>query len=261
MLPRKANLKLRFLNFNSNNLTRNSSTIDFLRLVRYIIFPIMRPKNLKFPFSWQERKPVLHEGVFIVPQGFEHHHLWKDEECIFSSHLPIFIEFCSGNGDWVIEKARLHPDKFWIAVEKEFERVQKIWSKMHNHSIDNLLIVCGEALTFTKHYLKSESIQEIFVNFPDPWPKRRHAKHRLLQGHFIQELARVIKRGGTSTFATDDPPYSEQMIGEMLAHPQWKSLFSPPYYVKSWDDYGNSWFQNLWEKKGHSFFYMQFERI
>jgi len=221
----------------------------------------MKPKNLKFPFSWDERRPAVHEGVLIVPQYYEEHGLWQPSEEFFPSDRPVCVEFCSGNGDWIIERAIANPSKFWIAVEMQFERVRKIWSKMHNQSVENLLIVCGKAQEFTKYYLPKTSVDEVYVNFPDPWPKERHAKHRLIQSEFIELLSGVVKNQGVVTYATDDPPYSKQMIQVMLSDPNWKHLFPEPYYVQNWDDYGHSWFRNLWKEKGRDFFYMQFERL
>ncbi|NGX26907.1 MAG: tRNA (guanine-N(7)-)-methyltransferase [Chlamydiae bacterium] len=220
----------------------------------------MRPKNLKFPFTWEEREPLFYKGILIVPQYYDRHEEWEAPKNLFSSDRPICIEYCSGNGHWVIEKAKKNPLQYWIAVEMQFDRVRKIWSKMHNQAIENLLVVCGEAETFTKYYLSGKSIDEIYVNFPDPWPKDRHAKHRLIQKSFVDELARVIKEEGMVTYVTDDAPYSTQMIEVMLAHPKWKNHFPKPYYVQDWEDYGSSWFKELWHEKGRDFFYIQFRR-
>lgn len=218
----------------------------------------MRPKNLKFPFTWEARRPILHEGVFIVPHYYALHDQWKDEHGLFSKELH--IEFCSGNGDWVLEKARQNPTQQWVAVEMQFERVQKIWSKMHNQNISNLLIVSGKAQEFVYYYLPEGCAAEIFVNFPDPWPKERHAKHRLIQREFVDQLARIVKPAGKATYATDDPTYCAQMVAEMHSHPSWNNCFPDPFYVKQWEDYGDSWFKNLWEGKGREFFYIQFAR-
>lgn len=220
----------------------------------------MKPKNLKFPFTWEERRPAVHEGVLIVPQHYDRHDEWEVPEGLFPLDRPISIEFCSGNGDWIIEKAKKSPDSLWVAVEMQFERVRKIWSKMRNQGVENLLIVCGEALTFAKYYLNEHSVDEIYVNFPDPWPKDRHAKHRLIQKPFADELSRIVKERGKATYATDDAPYSRQMIQVMLDHPKWKSSLNKPYYEKNWQDYGESWFKNLWKEKGRDFYYMVFNR-
>lgn len=220
----------------------------------------MRPKDLKFPFTWDQRKPVLHEGVLIVPKHFEKH----EDFCLKSEvdfSRPVSIEYCSGNGDWVIEQAQHNPNHLWIAVEKQFERVRKIWSKMCNHQIENLLIVCGDALTFTREYLWENAIDEIFVNFPDPWPKPRHAKHRLIKKPFVDAISSVVLKGGRAVYATDHHPYALQMIKEMERHQSWKSIFPEPFFTNEWKEYGRSWFGDLFERKGEQTHFIQYQAL
>ncbi len=224
----------------------------------------MKPKDLKCPFKWETRRPLVHDRVLFVPTYFDRHHEWTfpgfSDPGIFGNEHPVLVEYCSGNGDWVVAKAMEFPGLNWIAVEKRFDRVRKIWSKMKNQGVNNLLIVCGEALTFSRFYLPSSSIDEVFVNFPDPWPKRGHAKHRLIQTPFAEECARVVQPGGNMTLVTDDDDYSQQMIALLTAHQYWASRFPDPYHVTSWPGYGDSFFDALWRAKGCVIRYHQFER-
>lgn len=222
----------------------------------FAIISCMNPKKLKFPFKWEERKPLIHENVLFVPHYYEKHH----ELSLFERKAPLFIEYCSGNGDWVIERAKNAPHENWIAVEKRFDRVRKIWSKMRNQQVENMLIVCGEALTFSRYYLPAESADGVYVNFPDPWPKHRHAKHRLIQASFIEELVRIIKKEGSAVYATDDSIYRDQMLLEMSAYPQWQNSLPAPFYQTEWEDYGSSWFEQLWTSKGRTLYFMQFQK-
>ena len=162
----------------------------------------MKPKDLKSPFSFEERTPLLKDGVLYVPEYYDNHSAFGhlDWKVIFGNTNPVSIEFCSGNGEWIIQKAQDNPDTNWVAVELQFERVRKIYSKRHNLGINNLLIVCGEALTFARHYVADASVEQAYINFPDPWPKKRHAKHRLIKPPFPKELARIVTyRGGRSS--------------------------------------------------------------
>jgi tRNA (guanine-N7-)-methyltransferase len=217
----------------------------------------MKPKDLKFPFRWEDRKPLIVDKVFFIPKYYE-----PGERIVlpafFERSAPIWIEYCSGNGAWIIEKAKAHPERNWIAVEKRFERVQKIWSKMKNEKIDNLFIVCGEALGFTTHYVPSDHFEGIYINFPDPWPKARHAKHRLLQDSFIAQMARVSKRDAQAVIVTDHKEYVDRVCEEFLAHPDWTPVFPAPYFVTEWEGYGSSYFDNLWRLRGKTIHYLQF---
>lgn len=202
--------------------------------------------------------------VLFVPKYYTHHESWAmptwEDPQVFGSSGPIHIEYCSGNGAWILEKALQYPDVHWIAVEKRFDRVQKIWAKMRNFEIKNLFIVCGDALTFTRHYVPGSSFQAVFVNFPDPWPKEKHAKNRLLQEPFLSEIERVSLSGAVTTIVTDHPHYATQVTDALCAHPQFDSVFPEPFYVTQLENYGTSYFDALWRERGLTIHYMQFTK-
>lgn len=220
----------------------------------------MKAKNLKIPYSFAERRPLLLDRVFFVPafyQEYQEYTLPSFQE-IFNNLNPVNIEYCAGNGDWILENAAQNRDQNWIAVEMRFDRVQKIWSKMKNQNLSNLLIVCGEAYTLTHHYLEEGQIEAVFINFPDPWPKKRHEKHRLIKPLFLDELNRILKPGKAITFVTDDAVYLEETLATFCAHPNFTPLFAKPYYKTDLADYGTSWFEELWREKGKQIHYTQF---
>jgi tRNA (guanine-N7-)-methyltransferase len=222
----------------------------------------MNPKSLKCPFNWENRKPLICDQVLYVPEYYDRHHEftfpgWEDPS-LFGKPGKIVIEYCAGNGAWILDKAINHPDVHWVAVDQRFDRVRKIWAKIQNYNLKNLVVVSGEALTFTRFYVPDNSIFASYVNFPDPWPKDKHAKNRLIQGPFLNELSRVQVKGGETTFVTDDENYMQQMIQEMSQCQPWSSRFPNPYYVTDWPNYGNSYFEQLWREKGRVIHYMQF---
>lgn len=222
----------------------------------------MKPKDLKFPFSWQQRHPLISDRVFYVPHYYNRHQeskgiFWEEAE-VFGNNHDVYMEYCSGNGAWIVDKALQFPERNWVAVEKRFDRVCKIWSKIKNLGLQNLFVVCGEAYTFTRFYVKEDSVKGAFVNFPDPWPKDRHAKHRLFQELFVLEMSRVLQREGEAIFVTDDETYSLQMIDEMTKSGAWEPAFQEPYYVTEWPEYGSSYFDQLWREKGRVIRYLQF---
>jgi tRNA (guanine-N7-)-methyltransferase len=222
----------------------------------------MKPKDLKFPFTWEERKPFLGDKIFFIPNYYDNHNaysfpLWRN---IFGNDYPVFIEYCSGNGAWIIEKAK-DITKNFVAVEIRFDRARKIWSKIKNLALDNVFVVCGEGLTFTKEYLTPQCIDGVFVNYPDPWPKKKHAKNRLFQPPFVEELYKVIRPQGVVTVVTDDSVYGCQIIDSMLAGSNWISVFPPPYFITNWNEYGFSYFDSLWREKGKTIHYFQFKAL
>ncbi len=168
----------------------------------------MKPKDLPYPYKWDGRHPLLKDKVFYVPEYYREHRkeLFPFFEEFFGNDNPVHLEFCSGNEEWIINRAQENPNVNWVAVEMWFERVRKIYSKMVNYGIDNLMIISGEGLTFSREYLPDSCLDKVYVNFPDPWPKDRHAKHRIIKRPFVEELRRTVKKEGSVTLVTDNIP-------------------------------------------------------
>lgn len=221
----------------------------------------MRYEQLKLPYSWEERYPFFLDRVFFIPDYFYEHHNYPIPgfKELFGNLNPISIEFCSGHGHWIIERAKNEPNKNWIAIEKRFDRAKKIYAKLKAHQLSNMLIVCGEAFTFAKFYILSKSIHEIFINFPDPWPKNKHTKHRLMQKEFMTELARILIDCGEVTFVTDDANYLNQTLKNFQSMFHFIPKYPPPYYVNTLDGYGSSYFEILWRKEQKEIYYTQFK--
>src|SRR5690349_15082055 len=97
----------------------------------------MKPKNLKCPFTWDTRRPLICDRVVYVPEYYQSHNEfhfpnWEDPS-LFGKPGKVFVEYCTGNGAWIVEKAMQQPEHLWVAVEKRFDRIRKIWSKIHNY--------------------------------------------------------------------------------------------------------------------------------
>ncbi len=224
----------------------------------------MKLNDLKNKYLWDDRRPFIQDNVLMIPHHYSLHdkfdmpHLHSNE--IFGNDNPVYIEFCSGNGEWVIEMAKSNPSINWIAVECKFKRVSKIWSKMKNNGLDNLFIVYGKAEEFCKYYTSKQSIENLFINFPDPWFKKKHAKHRLIQQSFVEQLATICNPGGCILIVTDNSPYRDQIIDEMRLHNSWENVFDDPFYKKEYENYGSSFFHKLWISLGRDIHYMKFRR-
>jgi tRNA (guanine-N7-)-methyltransferase len=221
-----------------------------------------KASDLKIPFVWADRHPILLDRALYVPGHYERHEEWGQlswpDVQIFGNDKPVIIEFCCGNGQWIGAKAKAHPEFNWVGVDRLFERARKVWAKIHRESRDNLFVACSDALTFVRYYVSSNSVHAIYVNFPDPWPKLRHTKNRLIRQDFLQELARILKPGGHAYFVTDDFPYAEWMLKELSEFSHFKPLHPPPHYITDYPEFGNSFFGDLWLKKGRTIYYLQY---
>jgi len=224
----------------------------------------MKPKDLKVPFSWEDRHVFVADRVWYVPDyhhSYDEYHFpgWQDA-LFFGNDNPVHVEYCTGNGAWIADKARYHPGINWVAVEKRFDRVRKIWSKIKNFALSNLVVICGEGYTATHQYFHDRSIAAVYINFPDPWPKARHHKHRLMHPAFVEEMWRILEDEGTLILVTDDQEYSEVSIDNLCDHGGFHSIIPEPLWVDELPGYGSSYFEALWRHKGRRIRFHQFAK-
>ena len=221
---------------------------------------MLNQKQFVYPYKFEERAPCIYDRVIFVPSYYFKHHEYEMPQFsspeLFGNDRPINIEFCSGNGEWIVKKAQENPEINWVACEIKFKRVRKIWVKIKQLNLPNLVVAFGDANDFIKFYLKDQSVDAIFINFPDPWPKDKHAKNRLIKSPFTEEMNRILKRECFATVVTDHVDYSLQVIDEM--HKHFKSSFEAPFFINKTLDYGSSYFYRLFESRGKEIRLMQF---
>lgn len=226
---------------------------------------LMKPEDLKPPFPRGAMRTAIHDRVWYAPaRPHENDNFvfpgWNHAD-LFGNTNPVHIEYCSGNGAWIADKALQNPGINWVAVEKKFERVRKVWSKIKNHNLPNLIVVAGEAFHATQAYFPTDTVSAIYINFPDPWPKKRHAKHRLIQDAFADEMARILSSGQPLMFVTDDVPYSEWFTEVMNRNVNFNSAFPSPFYMTDESGYGTSYFEQLWRSKGRLIRYHRYHKL
>lgn len=218
----------------------------------------MKAKDVKPRYNFQSRKPYLEEKLLFIPTFYDKHHQFIMPDFaskeIFSQKKPIHVEFCSGNGEWIIKAAQENPEIGWIAVEMKFSRVRKIHAKTRNLHLDNILVVWARGEDFIDHYLPPSSIDAAFVHFPDPWPKTRHAKHRIVQKEFCHKLSLCLKKEGRLYLITDDKTYRDQMIDIVNIDyiPENNKLYESRSHAF------NSYFYRLFSAKNKEIFNVQY---
>ena len=123
------------------------------------------------------------------------------EEVKNLSHLH--LEIGCGKGGFIVEMSKKHPDTFYLALEKNLTCAGITANELVNNDIKNvkLMNIDGEVVV---NELKDESVKVLYLNFSDPWPKKRHAKRRLTSETFINSYVRILEKGGEIRFKTDN---------------------------------------------------------
>lgn len=173
---------------------------------------------------------------------------------LFTDQRPLCVEFCSGNGTWIAKKALEISTHNWLAVERRLDRACKTWRRKKRLSLANLAIACAEAKLFTQSCLDRGEVSVAHVNFPDPWPKLRHAKHRLLSGDFLQEIGRILRPGGEFVLTSDDSDLVKACAFQLRANRHFTEPEIAHLQVSQTSEHHFSYFETLWRSKGREIY-------
>jgi tRNA (guanine-N7-)-methyltransferase len=136
---------------------------------------------------------------------------------LFGRPGPKVLEIGFGMGDSLAEQAKAHPHNDYIGIEVHRPGVGHLLSIMEKQGLTNLRVFCADAVEVLKFRIPDGCLDAIQIFFPDPWPKKRHHKRRLIQIPLVELLVRKLKPGGKLHIATDWKNYAEHII-EVLQH-------------------------------------------
>ncbi|MGH8279457.1 MAG: tRNA (guanosine(46)-N7)-methyltransferase TrmB [Gammaproteobacteria bacterium] len=142
---------------------------------------------------------------------------------LFRRDAPCTLEIGFGNGDTLLTLACAHPHEDFIGVEVHRPGIGRLLLGLESHALTNVRVVCADALEVLSGCMPDASLSAILIYFPDPWPKKRHHKRRLVQPEFAALVARKLKRGGQLHLATDWPDYAEHMLAVLVANPDFSN--------------------------------------
>lgn len=150
-----------------------------------------------------------------------------DLATLFPKMQPLEVELGAGDGSFLSKHAALHPEHNYIGLERLRGRVQRLEKKAQRAGLTNLRIVRIEAAYFLQYLLPPQSVTALHVYFPDPWPKRRHWHHRLINERFTELARQVLLPGGVVYLRTDDAPYFAQMTSVFNANAAFAKYEAP----------------------------------
>lgn len=148
--------------------------------------------------------------------GLEHSDELIDFAAVFGRTAPVVVEIGFGNGETFVELAAANPDCDYLGIEVHEPGVGHCLLKVEEAGIDNVRIVAHDAIEVLGKQVPPASVSRLNLYFPDPWPKKRHHKRRIVQDGFVKLVADRLVVGGTLNIATDWADYAEH-IDEVLA--------------------------------------------
>jgi tRNA (guanine-N7-)-methyltransferase len=161
--------------------------------------------------------------IYPLPSILERVELAK----LFAVEQPLEVELGSGDGSFLVDYARRHPGRNFIGVERLLGRMRKLDRKGRRAGLANLRGVRIESSYFLGWLLPPHAASALHVYFPDPWPKRKHRRHRLINEQFPALARQALALCGTLYLRTDDADYFDQMTRVFAASEAFRSVETP----------------------------------
>lgn len=171
---------------------------------------------------------------FLHPEQLATMPDWSE---IFGNHRPLALEIGSGMGDFMASIARLRPECNYIAIDYYNKGCLKTCKRLDTQEIDNVRVVRDEARSFMLRCLPQSSLSAVFINCPDPWPKLRHRKRRLVNREFVQFLSGFMLPEADLFFATDFEDYGLDVARFMPELTEFENRLHPDLFLHELDGY------------------------
>ena len=193
-------------------------------------------------------------GIEIGPEPL-------DLDALFGREARRVAEIGFGNGDNLLALAGSRPEEDFLGIEVHRPGVGRLLLQLKERGLDNVRVACHDAVELLERHLSGACLDEILILFPDPWPKKRHHKRRLIQAHFVGLLAERLRAGGVLRLATDWEPYAAEMLATLSAEPRLRNVAADDGFVPRPAERSPTRFERRGERLGHQVWDLQFRRV
>lgn len=175
-----------------------------------------------------------------------------DLAALFGNSRELQVEIGSGKGTFLVQQSALEPDVNYIGIEWSNWFFRYACDRLRRNNRTNVRMVRAEAGFFIREYIADASVSILHVYFPDPWPKKRHLRRRLIQDAFMPEVLRILRPGGRLQLVTDHADYFQQMCDVVGRSGLTVGDFAPPPSAAAGEVVGTN-FERKFIKEGRTF--------
>lgn len=183
-----------------------------------------------------------------------------DLSAVFGREAPRVLEIGFGNGENLAALASAHPERDYLGIEVHRAGVGRLMLSAEAAQLSNLRIVCHDAVEVLERNIPPASFDEVLILFPDPWPKKRHHKRRLIQPAFAALVTSRLTPGGLLRLATDWEPYAMQMLEVLNACAGLRNLSPDHTFVERPPERVTTRFEKRGTRLGHRVWDLAFQR-
>ena len=164
----------------------------------------MRVRNVK------DKEEIINNSHYVILEPSKYQEKWHQ---LFNNNHPIYLEIGMGKGNFIIENAKKYPNINFIGLEKNASVLTYAIKKVEDYNLDNLKFVCFDASKIDEIFNKE--IDKLYLNFSDPWPKKRHAKRRLTSEVFLNLYTNIFAKDNLIELKTDNQSLFEYSLMTM----------------------------------------------
>ncbi len=179
---------------------------------------------------------------------------------VFSRTAPRYLEIGFGMGDSLLALALAHPEHDYLGVEVYEPGIGRLLARLAEHELTNVRVLHADAAQVLEGSIEDEALAGMMVYFPDPWPKKRHHKRRLVQPSFAALAARKLEKGGEIYLATDWEDYARHMLKVLSAEPRLINLAGSGQFSPRSPQRPETKFERRGRSLGHRVWDLRFER-
>ncbi len=176
---------------------------------------------------------------------------------IFPNNYPMKLEIGFGNGSFLIDMAMRETRTNFVGLDMYHKGIRKTITRAEKRLIENIHIVYGDARHRTQSIFPDESLELIYINFPDPWPKKRHIKRRLITANFVEVLSNKLISLGELKIATDCETYARDML-TFLENSSLKNKAGAFQFADSRENIPQSKYEKNYLKQGKKIYYLDY---
>jgi tRNA (guanine-N7-)-methyltransferase len=175
-----------------------------------------------------------------------------DLPAVFGNDHPVVLEIGSGKGRFLVSSAMEQPDVNFIGIEKSLHYHRVIEERVAKRHLTNVRLINHDAFLVVRDMLADESIREIHIYFPDPWPRKRERKRRIIRAEALEQFRRVLTKDGSGIYVTDHREYFES------AAPLIESAFRAERRIPSHDDPPRTNYEAKYREEGRPIYEVRF---
>jgi len=183
-----------------------------------------------------------------------------DLDAVFGRASPRSVEIGFGNGENLAALAAAHPQRNYLGIEVHRPGVGRLLLTLEERGLGHVRLICHDAVEVLQRQIPPDSLDEVLILFPDPWPKKRHHKRRLVQAPFVELVAQRLRSGGVLRFATDWQPYAQSALEVLSASPLLHNLSADGKFIPRPAERQPTRFEKRGERLGHGVWDLAFAR-